>query len=94
MSGGMAYVYDPDGTFAGRVNQDMVIYQRIEVAHYEDQLRALLTLHVKSTQSRYAERILGDFDRERAHFWQVVPKEMLDKLEIPVTRETAAALTA
>ena len=94
MSGGMAYVYDPDERFAGRVNQDMVIYQRIEVAHYEDELRALLTLHVKNTQSRFAERILAEFDRELGHFWQIVPKEMLDKLEVPITRETAAALTA
>jgi glutamate synthase domain-containing protein 3 len=94
MSGGMAYVYDPDERFAGHVNQDMVIYQRIEVAHYEDELRALLTLHVKNTQSRFAERILAEFDRELGHFWQIVPKEMLDKLEVPITRESAAALTA
>jgi glutamate synthase (NADPH/NADH) large chain len=94
MSGGMAYVYDPDERFAGHVNQDMVIYQRIEVAHYEDELRALLTLHVKNTQSRFAERILAEFERELGHFWQIVPKEMLDKLEVPITRESAAALTA
>jgi len=94
MSGGMTYVYDPDERFAGHVNPDMVIYQRIEALHYEDELRALLTLHAKNTQSRFAERILAEFDRERGHFWQVVPKEMLDKLEVPITRETAAALTA
>jgi glutamate synthase (NADPH/NADH) large chain len=70
----------------------MVIHQRVEVDHYADQLKALLTLHAKSTHSRLAETILGDFSREMAHFWQIVPKEMLDKLEIPVTR--AAALTA
>jgi glutamate synthase (NADPH/NADH) large chain len=94
MSGGMVYVYDPDERFAGHVNQDMVIFQRIEADHYEDELRALLTLHVKNTQSRFAERILAEFEREIGHFWQVVPKEMLDKLEVPITRETAAALTA
>ncbi len=94
MSGGMAYVYDPDNRFAGRVNQDMVIYQRLEVGHYEDELRALLALHVRHTQSRFAERVVANFDREVASFWQVVPKEMLDKLEVPVTREAAATLTA
>jgi glutamate synthase (NADPH) large chain len=94
MSGGLAYVYDPAGRFAERVNQDMVIYQRIEVDYYEQQLRTLLTSHYKSTQSRFAERILADFDREIAAFWQVVPREMLGKLEVPVTRATAAALTA
>ncbi|HZA66566.1 MAG TPA: glutamate synthase large subunit [Geminicoccaceae bacterium] len=94
MSGGLAYVYDPADRFAERVNRDMVIYQRIEVEYYERQLRALLALHHKNTQSRFAERILADFDREIGQFWQVVPREMLDKLEVPVTREAAAALTA
>jgi glutamate synthase (NADPH/NADH) large chain len=70
-----------------------VICQRIEVAHYADQLKALLTLHAKSTQSRLAEAILGDFSREVGRFWQIVPKEMLERLEVPVSRE-AAALTA
>jgi glutamate synthase (NADPH/NADH) large chain len=93
MSGGMAFVYDPDQLAPGRINADMVIYQRIEVDHYVDQLKALLTLHAKNTQSRLAETILGYFDTEIGHFWQIVPKEMLDKLEIGVTRETAA-LTA
>jgi glutamate synthase (NADPH/NADH) large chain len=72
----------------------MVICQRIEVEHYEHQLKELVTLHHKNTQSQFAERILADFDRELDHFWQVVPREMLDKLEIPVTREVAAVLTA
>jgi glutamate synthase (NADPH) large chain len=94
MSGGMAYVYDPDDRFAERVNSDMVIHQRIEVEHYEHELRTLLSLHHKNTQSLFAERILADFEREVGRFWQVVPREMLDKLEIPVTRAPAAALTA
>ena len=94
MSGGLAYVYDPDNSFADRVNPDMVIHQRIEVEHYEHQLKDLLALHHKNTQSQFAERILADFEREVARFWQVVPREMLDKLEIPVTRAPAAALTA
>jgi glutamate synthase (NADPH/NADH) large chain len=94
MSGGLAYVYDPAGRFAQRVNEDMVIYQRLEVDYYEQQLKALLTAHYKNTQSRFAERVLSDFDRELASFWQVVPREMLDRLEVPVTRAPAAALTA
>jgi glutamate synthase (NADPH/NADH) large chain len=94
MSGGLAYVYDPAGRFAERVNEDMVICQRIEVEHYAQQLKALITAHYKNTQSRFAERILADFEREVGQFWQVVPREMLDKLEVPVTRATAAALRA
>jgi len=94
MSGGMAYVYDPAEQSAERINQDMVVYQRIEVAHYQEELRTLLALHLKSTQSRFAERLLADLEREIGHFWQIVPREMLDKLEVPVSPATAAALTA
>ena len=77
-----------------RINRDMVIFQRLEVEHYEDELKALLTPHAKNTQSRSAERVVADFDREVGHFWQIVPKEMLDKLEVPVVRAGIAALTA
>ena len=70
----------------------MVIYQRIEVEHYARPAEgAARRLHVKSTQSRFAERILADFDREIGQFWQIVPKEMLDKLEVPVTRRRRRA---
>jgi glutamate synthase (NADPH) large chain len=94
MSGGLAYVYDPDNRFAERVNGDMVIHQRIEVEHYAQQLRSLLVLHHKHTQSRVAERILADFEREIGLFWQIVPREMLGKLDVSVRREEAAVLTA
>ena len=90
MSGGMAYVYDPDQHFAEKVNVDMVIYQRIEVDHYADQLKSMLAQHFKNTQSRMAERLLADFERERHQFWQVVPREMLDKLDVRVTDDAAA----
>ena len=94
MSGGMAYVYDQGEHFSDLVNDDMVIYQRIEVDHYADELKALLTLHFKNTQSRLAERLLAEFDQELGHFWQIVPREMLDKLQVPVTVDRAPAALA
>jgi glutamate synthase (NADPH/NADH) large chain len=94
MSGGMAYVYDPRERFAELVNADMVIYQRIEVQHYADQLKTLLTLHLKNTQSRVAERLLADFDLARQKFWQIVPREMLGKLDVPVSAAEASAKQA
>ncbi|MEZ5932335.1 MAG: glutamate synthase large subunit [Alphaproteobacteria bacterium] len=94
MSGGMAYVYDPKERFTELVNTDMVICQRIEVQHYADELKGLLTQHFKNTQSRVAERLLTDFDRERQKFWQIVPREMLSKLEVPVTAAEESAQQA
>ncbi|MGF1560908.1 MAG: glutamate synthase large subunit [Geminicoccaceae bacterium] len=94
MSGGMAYVYDPDGRLPYKINQDMVIFQKIEVDHYVAELSSLIEAHFKATHSRYAERLLADFDRDVGKYWQIVPKEMLDKLDIPVTRDVATSQTA
>jgi glutamate synthase (NADPH/NADH) large chain len=90
MSGGMAYVWDPKALLAERINADMVIFQRLEVPHYVQQLRSLLAEHHAMTQSPLAERLLRDFDLELGRFWQVVPKEMLDRLAVPVRAEPEA----
>ncbi|WGF89800.1 glutamate synthase large subunit [Marinivivus vitaminiproducens] len=94
MSGGMAYVYDPDGHLPLRINDDMVIYQRIEVEHYAAELKSLIEEHVGQTQSGFAQRLLDVWEQEIGHFWQIVPREMLAKLAVPVTAEDQAALTA
>jgi glutamate synthase (NADPH/NADH) large chain len=93
MSGGMAYVWDPEARLGERINADMVILQRPEVPHWIDRLRSLILEHRAVTQSPLAERILRDFDRELPRFWQVVTKEMLDRLPVPV-RAAQEALRA
>ncbi|WP_207461970.1 glutamate synthase large subunit [Azospirillum sp. SYSU D00513] len=90
MTGGMAYIYDEQGTLPSRVNEESVIYQRVEVAHYENQLKQLIQEHVHETQSRFAEELLNDWERVLPKFWQIVPKEMLKRLEVPVTAARAA----
>jgi glutamate synthase (NADPH/NADH) large chain len=94
MSGGMAYVWDPEDRLEQRINGEMVGWQRLEVPLYVDELRSLLREYHAATQSPLAERILREFDRELPRFWQVVPKEMLDRLEVPVRAEPAESLRA
>ncbi|EKV31982.1 Glutamate synthase [NADPH] large chain [Caenispirillum salinarum AK4] len=91
MTGGLAYVYDEDESFELRVNPDNVIWQRIEVDHYEQELKALIEQHVAETHSPHGQRILANWEMEKRKFWQVVPKEMLDKLDVPVTAGDIAA---
>ena len=91
MTGGMTFVYDPEDMLPKRINADSVICQRIETQHYESLLRSLVERHWRETASRYAQRLLVDWHLTRGHFWQVVPKEMLGRLEHPVTRAEAAA---
>ncbi|MFQ5619204.1 MAG: glutamate synthase large subunit [Rhodospirillales bacterium] len=94
MTGGMAFVYDAEDVFDRKVNADSVVWQRIETDHWEGVVRGLLAEHVKETQSRFAEALLRDWDLEKDKFRQVVPKEMLDKLEHPVTRAGERQVTA
>ena len=84
MTGGMAFVYDTDGTFNQNMNGDTVIPHRIQSAYWGQVLRGLVSEHFVETQSRFAERLLVDWDREIRRFWQVVPMEMIGKLDQPV----------
>jgi glutamate synthase (NADPH/NADH) large chain len=90
MTGGMAFVYDTDDLFETRVNSDSVIYQRVETEHWEGLLKELVAEHVSETQSRFAERLLIDWALERDRFWQVVPKEMVKRLEHPLSEAAAS----
>ena len=89
MTGGMAFVYDPAETLPIRINPDTALYQRVEPGHWEKLLRGLVEEHQRETQSRFAERLLVDWQRELGHFWQVVPHEMIDRLEQPLTGTAA-----
>ncbi len=88
MTGGMAFVYDADGLFEARLNPESVLHHRLESPHWEALLRSLVEEHVRETQSKYAEAILADWEREKAKFWQIVPREMVNRLVHP-TRLTA-----
>jgi glutamate synthase (NADPH/NADH) large chain len=90
MTGGMAFVYDPEEVLQERINSDSVIYQRLASDFWEEKLRALVEEHADQTQSTYAQRLLIEWRREIGRFWQVVPKEMLSRLEQPLGQEEEA----
>ena len=89
MTGGMAFVYDEAGIFPQYVNPDSVVFQRLGTAHWEGVLKELIAEHAAESQSRFAARLLHDWPLERSKFWQIVPKEMLSRLENPLTDEPA-----
>jgi glutamate synthase (NADPH) large chain len=84
MTGGMAFVLDTDGGFARRANGESIVWRRIGSAYWERQLRDLVEAHVRATDSKWARGLLEDWDRTLARIWQVVPKEMLDRLPEPL----------
>lgn len=91
MTGGMAFVFDEAKVFEQRVNPETVIHHRLETEHWEGVLKALIEEHIQETQSKWAMSILADWDREKAKFWQVVPREMVNRLAQPTRVEGAAA---
>jgi glutamate synthase (NADPH/NADH) large chain len=92
-TGGQAFVYDPDGKFEVRVNADTVTWQRVSNPHWAEVLRGMIAEHAEETNSRYARMLVHDFHLALPHFWQVVPKEYVKYLPIPLT-EAAEALSA
>jgi glutamate synthase (NADPH/NADH) large chain len=91
-TGGMAFLYDADGTFEKRVNPETLLWQRLGgSAHWEEVLRDHVQRHVKETGSPFAARILNDWAQERGHFWHVVPKEYAKYLPKPMTDAAAVA---
>ncbi len=85
MTGGMAFVYDADNSFESKINPDSIIIQRVQSAYYENLLKSLIQEHVDETGSSYAEQILMYWPEHRGLFYQVCGKEMLGRLEHPLS---------
>jgi glutamate synthase (NADPH/NADH) large chain len=82
MSGGIAYVFDPEGTFASLVNPEMV---DVESLHDEDRevVHSLIVRHRELTGSAVAARLLDAWDAEASSFRKVMPRDyrrVLDEL--------------
>ena len=75
MSGGVAYVYDPDHTFDYFCNMDMVELSLVEDSVSRKELLELIRQHYLHTGSALAGRMLDDWQRYVQDFIQVVPIE-------------------
>ena len=89
----MAFVLDTAQNFEARANPDSIVWQRLDSAYWEAELKALITEHAAATDSQWSNSILEDWERRRGEFWQVCPKEMLSRLEHPLS-ETLASVAA
>ncbi len=75
MSGGMAYVWDPDGEFDFYCNMEMVELSLIEDAIERNYLHGVVSRHYYHTGSPLAKRMLEDWDAYCAQFLKVIPIE-------------------
>jgi glutamate synthase (NADPH/NADH) large chain len=81
MSGGIAYVYDPDGTFWSRLNAEMV---ELEPLDHEDQafVRSAIERHGELTGSTVAARLLAAWDVDLSSFRKVMPRDSARVLRV------------
>jgi glutamate synthase domain-containing protein 2/glutamate synthase domain-containing protein 1/glutamate synthase domain-containing protein 3 len=74
MSGGIAYIYDPDKEFEGKYNKEMVELERVGPEDGET-LNDLLLNHSRYTGSPIAKKILANFKNTMKKFVKVMPLE-------------------
>jgi len=81
MSGGVAYVYDPQSVFGAKVNYELVELESLSSTDLEE-LRAILTMHVTETDSAVASKVLAGWATESANFRKVMPRDYKRVLEV------------
>ncbi len=86
MSGGIAYIYDPDGTCAQRLNFEMADLDPLDDDD-RDWLRAIVRKHQSETGSTVAARVLARWHEEVRHFAKVMPKDYKRVLEAAALAE-------
>jgi glutamate synthase domain-containing protein 2/glutamate synthase domain-containing protein 1/glutamate synthase domain-containing protein 3 len=74
MSGGVAYVYDPTGTFEERCNMGLVGFDEMDDADERD-LRDLIAEHAERTGSPVAAGMLERWTEELPRFAKVMPHD-------------------
>ena len=94
MSGGTAYVYDPEGDFHKHCNQEMINLERLEDADPDEisEVEKMIRRHAKYTGSRLAESILVRWEALVSKFVKVMPIDYKRMLEA-IKNVEAAGLT-
>ena len=93
MSGGVAYIWDPENKFPANCNMEMVELE--DVTHEEDidELKSLIEEHGEITGSTVAESILNNWDESLKEFVKVMPtdyKRVLEERKQAASKELVA----
>jgi glutamate synthase (NADPH/NADH) large chain len=80
MSGGIAYVWDPDGALPARLNPEMVALEELDGDDIEF-VRSAVTTHGDTTGSAVASRLLASWPHAADAFVKVMPTDYRRVLE-------------
>ncbi len=81
MSGGVAYVYDPDDTFEERANTGMVTLMGGLESKDRNMITRLVENHAAYTDSDRAQELLDNWDEHIEHFTKVMPDAYAEVIE-------------
>ena len=75
MSGGIAYVYNPKGSFIKKCNTSTFELEDLVIKEDINELKELISNHYKYTKSSVAEKILLNWTKEIKNFSKVMPTD-------------------
>ena len=75
MSGGIAYVWDPEGEFPRQCNSETFELEGIADSADREELHALVKKHYLYTNSAVAKRLMDDWDLALSQFVKVMPTD-------------------
>jgi len=75
MSGGVAYIWDPEGEFAPNCNMEMVELESMEDSDDIAELQGLIEEHAERTGSNVATEVLGNWNTALGQFVKVMPTD-------------------
>ena len=92
MSGGVAYVLDPEHKLYLRVNKELVSVEPVRQKQDITCIRELLRLHVEATGSRKGRAVLEQFDEQIKNFKKIVPYDYSHMLQL-ISRYEATGMS-
>ena len=75
MSGGVAYVWDPEGSFPANCNMEMVGLEKVEDSEDIAELQGLINEHAQRTGSTVAAEVLNNWSATLGQFVKVMPTD-------------------
>ena len=93
MSGGIAFVYDPDADFIIRFNDGMADLENLVEQEDIELLHNMLTEHLERTGSGPAQRILDDWNASVSKFRKVMPRDYRRVLQERAQRQAEDLVT-
>lgn len=90
MSGGVAYVYDPEDRFLVNCNLELVELEKVETEEDNAELKRLIHNHQKFTGSDTAREILSNWETAVTKFVKVMPVDYKRALKEMAEEEAAA----